>query len=463
MTRSTFSPRGPAGPPTSRDADAGVRPVPRLRAVGSRTLAPSAAGPVTPPTATDAPGGLALFIFCVYAFVLIGRPQDYVAALLPLRLALVGTFLTLAVTVVKHRAGLVQSLHGKQARIYLFFFVVMCAGIPFSIYRRASFDFILLGYTSNLIFFFMFVTHVTTVARLRRVAWVLMVALLLFSLQGMTQGQFSQGRYVTGSQMFDSNDVAFVLVSLMPFAIGFLLGSSRTVTKLMSLAAILLSVLLTLYTGSRGGLLGLATTFVLFLALGMPAVTRFRKAIMLACVVVVAILSLDRINVDRYMTLGSLDNDYNLSDEFGRAQVWERGFRLFLRNPLTGVGVDSFGEAIGSMRARENLTPYWQTAHNSYIQVLTETGIFGAAAFGLLIVTSLATFNRWRRNRSPDAPDLSLFAGVLLIGFIAQLVTAFFLSQAYSVLITLFFALSASLQRMGSQTVETRRPRTHSG
>jgi O-antigen ligase len=410
--------------------------------------------PATPAAALDQPPkGIPFLIFTIYTFILIGRPQDYVAALVPLRLALLFTGLSLLVTVVKMGPEVAAALRVPTARLYLFFYLVLCLGIPFSIYRRASFDFVILGYSANLIFFVLFLTHVRTIAAFRRIAWVLTVALLLFSGQGMLQGEFSHGRYVTGSQMFDPNDVAFVLVSLLPFAIGFLVGAARPLARLTALAALLLGSVLTLYTGSRGGLLGLSTMVLLFLFFRVPSVTRFRKALLIAFIIVVAFASKDRINIERYLTLGNLESDYNLSDEFGRRQVWERGFRLFLAYPLTGVGADTFGEAIGNMRALENLTPYWQTAHNSYIQVLTETGLFGALGFVGLIALSLVGLNRVRRDRAPWATELGLFAGALLVGFVAQLVTAFFLSQAYSVLLTLFFAAAASMRRIVEQPV----------
>jgi hypothetical protein len=66
--------------------------------------------------------------------------------------------------------------------------------------------------------------------------------------------------------------------------------------------------------------------------------------------------------------------------------------------------------------------------------------------FIFLIGKCVKTFNRFRKRREASVEkDFSTMSGILLIGFIAQLVTAFFLSQGYSASFTLFFALSASL------------------
>jgi O-antigen ligase len=131
--------------------------------------------------------------------------------------------------------------------------------------------------------------------------------------------------------------------------------------------------------------------------------------------------------------------------------IWERGVQLFVDDPLTGVGVDNFPMAIGIMRVAESRVPYWQAPHNAYLQVLTETGVFGMAAFLLLIGTSLRTFNRLRRQEPAFADrDLGVLPGLLLIGFVAVLISAIFLSQAYSMFLTLYFAASAALKRIAA-------------
>lgn len=390
-------------------------------------------------------------MFCVFTFVLIARPQDYLPALQPFRLSMLFTILASVVTVLSRSGSgsLGSILRHRETKAYLFFFAVLCAGIPFSLYRRASFEFVLMRYVVNLIFFLLFVTHVNTPRRYKQIALVLGVSAFLFSLVGLLGGEFQSGRFRTLSTMFDSNDVAFVELSLLPFSLFILLGPYRLITRMMALGGVLMGVVLTLFTGSRGGLLGLSISVLLFLVLRITGVSRGRKLVMLAFIAVVAITNADQINMERYTTLGSLEQDYNVTSETGRAQIWSRGFQLFLEQPFLGVGASRFGEALAAMRKEEHLPPEWQTAHNSYLEVLTETGTFGAAAFLCLILTSLSTFNRLRRKAqlSPESlQGLAVLPGVLLIGCVGQLVAATFLSLAYSVAFPLLFAASAALK-----------------
>ena len=123
------------------------------------------------------------------------------------------------------------------------------------------------------------------------------------------------------------------------------------------------------------------------------------------------------------------------------------------------MGVNGFWQAIGTMRADENITPVWQAPHNSYVEILTETGLLGTVPFVLLIATSVKRFNALRRRGgSFTDPDLDLLPGILLVGFVSLLVAAFFLSQAYSLPFTLFFAVAAALTGIAEANTREVRP-----
>ena len=421
------------------------------------TVAPVMLAQRSLPSATEVTRFAAPFhLFCLLTFVIVGRPNDYFLWLVPLRIALVFTVLTVVATLLRWREATPSPFAAKETKLYLCFYAAMVGGIPFAVYRPGAFDYVITQYVVNVAFFLLFLVHVDSVAKLRRVAGVLVLSVFLYTVFGFVSGQFMQGRYFTGSGMFDPNDVAFFEVYLLGFALWVLVGRFGFAMKAVALSTVLSGVLLTLYTASRGGLLGLLAFLLLFLWLHVPTVSKSFKGVLLAILIVGAFANADKINIQRYQTLGSLENDYNLQGDGGRVDTWKRGIRLFLDDPLTGVGVGGFGKAIGEQRLIDGDVPRWQTAHNAYILVLTETGIVGAAAFLLLIVTSVRTFNRLRRvaGSLPDR-ELAVLPGFLLVSFGAQLVAALFLSQAYSMFFTLAFALSAALNRLTANAATT--------
>jgi O-antigen ligase len=392
----------------------------------------------------------AFALFCAYTFVLIGRPQDFVLALIPLRLALLLTVLNvLAAMNAQIAAHRLFAL--KETKLYVFFYCVLVVGIAFAVYRPGTFDRVTQEYIVNVVFFLLFLVHVNSVDRLKRIAVILVFSIFIFTFFGLQNGHFANGRYTTGSNMYDPNDVAFMEVSLLAFALWVMIGRFGLIAKAMALASVIFGILLVLYTASRGGLLGVLTFMVLFLVLRMPRAGKRFKTIMTLALVIGAAANIDKINIDRYMTMTSIEGDYNF-EEGGRIDIWKRGWRIFLEHPITGVGMTGFAKAIGDQRAEENVAARWQTAHSAYILILVETGALGSFAFLLLILRGLSTFNRLRRR--PEAirdPELAALPGLLLVGFGAQLVSAFFLSQAYSMNFTLVFALSAMLNRIAEK------------
>jgi O-antigen ligase len=197
-------------------------------------------------------------------------------------------------------------------------------------------------------------------------------------------------------------------------------------------------------------------TFVLhFLGLRVHKVGKPFKVLLLVGLLAGAYMNLDKLNLERYETLGSLEEDYNFG-EGGRVDNWTRGLRLVAERPLTGVGVASFAAAVGWQRKAENMSTKWSAAHSVYIEILTETGVIGGGAYFLLIFGALRTFDRLRRSSTafPD-PELGILPGLLLVGLGAQMVAGAFLSQAYSMFFTLTFAMSAALNRIAAQTQTT--------
>jgi O-antigen ligase len=413
--------------------------------------------------------GMPFRVFCIYMFILMGRPQDYIPALAPLRLGLLFTGLTALFTIFRDKESGPSPFRHRETKLYFFFFLVMVVTIPFSVYRRGSFEFVVLAYSANVAFFFLFLAHVDTMEKFRKVLFILVLSSLTFTLAGLAKGRFQDGRYYTGSDMFDPNDTAFMEVSFLCFGLCVLLGMHKKSHKVLALVSVIASFVLALFTGSRGGLLGLATIVLAFLALQVPTIRKHHKVSLVVLGAVILAASFSKLNVDRYLTLGDLNNDYNASDEFGRTQIWVRGFRLFLEDPLTGVGVRQFGKAIGDMRMHEgSVIPEWQAPHNSYVETLTETGLFGIAAFLGLIVTCLTTFNFYRRRPELLQPGGSEpMAGVLLIGFMAELVGAMFLTQTYSMTFLLFFVMSAALkqiaERVSTQSLAANRGKANRG
>ena len=390
-------------------------------------------------------------LFCLWAFVLIGRPQDLFIILQPLRPALALTAIVPSLAFLNtHGSGLSNLFKMYGVKRYLLFYFVMILGIPFAYHRKVAFDFIFLTYLINILFFLVFLLEVNSIKRLKTVFFIICLSAFLYSFFGLAKGSFSQGRFFIYGAMFDPNDIAYVLLSLLPLCIFYVVHNEGLLKKVLAIAAIGASIVLIFLTGSRAGIIGLITLFLLILFTKLGRIKWFYKIAFLIIFFTLYFLYEDKINVERYMTLTEIESDYNISDEFGRMQIWKRAYQLITENPLTGVGANCFPMALGYLRQELFLIPEWQAAHNSYIQIITETGLIGFILFFALIASSLKSFLHVKnlKTTTKEGAELKTIGGLLYLGFIVHLITAFFLSQGYSIFFTLFFAFSAVLNNL---------------
>lgn len=395
-----------------------------------------------------------LFLLC--SFVLLARPQDIFTFLQPLRPALVFTGLAAAALLMGGRSqGLAAALSRPESKRYLAFFLVMIAGIPFAYHRGLAFDGVLLGYTVNVVFFILLVSHVTTLQRLKSLAWVMCLATVMYSLVGgLLQGEsIGVGRFQVAGDAFDPNDTAYVLLALFPLCMHFVRFDEGVIKKLVAIAAVCGAIATILLTGSRGGLLALGAVLLILLFTRAGGIGAGAKMFIVLSLALAWYLLGDAINVERYKGLFDLSSDYNVSAQGGRMDLWQRGIELSLEHPLTGVGVDCFAFANHEYRMRIGETfRMWQVPHNSFVQVASEVGLIGFALFVLINLRSVVTFIRASASRSspqtPAARELAGLGGLMLLGFAGLLVSGFFLSQGYSIFSTLYFALAASMERL---------------
>ena len=273
-----------------------------------------------------------------------------------------------------------------------------------------------------------------------------------------TLANFAGGRAVISG--WDSNDIAYSLVTLLPIVLVQRQGRSRVLGALIGAAALLMVVAI-LLTGSRGGVIGLAVAVVAMAAfpLGLNRKGRLKSLSvgatvlrMVPIVMAAAVLwaHLPAATTARIATLENLNEDYNLSAniEESRMLVWRRDIGFAIRRPI--------GYGMGTAPAVDGLAGggHYNTAHNSLVQVFVELGVLGV----ILYVT--AYYRAWRglaavraahrEIPTPESARLSLYARALGIALAGNFAAGFFLSQGYSGLLWMLIAVCVVLVRIGA-------------
>jgi O-antigen ligase len=111
-----------------------------------------------------------------------------------------------------------------------------------------------------------------------------------------------------------------------------------------------------------------------------------------------------------------------------RLAVWSKSWQLFEQHPLSGVGIGNWKivcPGLGLTRTNaEAGEVYYQQPHNDYLWVLTETGVFGLAAY--LLIFALAFWYAVRVLLRRPSQDEAVFVLLMLFAMICYLVDSFF-------------------------------------
>lgn len=265
---------------------------------------------------------------------------------------------------------------------YVFFASLVILAVPLSAYTGLSARY-LLYHLSCMLCVLVIVSTVERGAQLRRLASMASAGLVVVSAYGIVQR--IQGVEVNPSfvdltlnkdmpgrvySMFENpNAFAEVLVLLIPLAIGLLFASKGWGGRLLGLSGALLGSVSILMTYSRASWIGLAVAVLVFLFL-------WKKKILPAVILLglAAIPLLPDSIFNRILTI------FNFSDTStsSRFPLYEAAGRLISERPLQGVGLgsDAVRAAVADLNLYHGKSPFVH-AHNVYLQVWAETGIFG--------------------------------------------------------------------------------------
>jgi O-antigen ligase len=220
----------------------------------------------------------------------------------------------------------------------------------------------------------------------------------------------------------DPNDIGMLFVMVIPFIIYFISKGSFLIKCLMLVA--LFAVGYGIYlTGSRGTQLGAISLIAIYYLVMHAGIKVFIFSAASAPVFAVFLTTLQ----------SNIDESAN-----GRLEAWYAGILMLLSSPLLGIGKGNFIE--------EHL----RTAHNSYILIAAELGIPGYSLWGgALVFTVLTGYLFILKTKSSDSDKISdelkaelSINKTLFFSMIGFMVTAFFLSRTYTVLLFMFLGIT---------------------
>lgn len=243
--------------------------------------------------------------------------------------------------------------------------------------------------------------------------------------------------------MPDANDFAFYLISAVPFAV--MLARRPTRWRHAYSLAVVILLLTTLTTFSRGAIVGLAAMLVVAIALGL---IRMRSVVVGAsalAVAVGAVVYLAPTLVERSLQQKQYIASSNVTSRYSS---WKIAAEVTADHPLLGSGPGGFQINSSRYSAGQADTTHLDVAHEMYLQVSSELGLLGLGAFVTVLAGGILGARRALRRVGTQP-----VAAAVLVSFAGTLVAAAFLSEQYYLPIWLLAAFGATLDPMGRGVV----------
>ncbi|HEV3129189.1 MAG TPA: O-antigen ligase family protein [Solirubrobacteraceae bacterium] len=248
----------------------------------------------------------------------------------------------------------------------------------------------------------------------------------------------------------DPNLQAAGFVAAMFLDVGLLSVYRRPWTRLGLLAAFVLITVAFLETQSRGGLIALGVACLAALIL-FPAQRRRLLGFAAIALVIAAVAAAG--------TPGALSRITDFGGgTSGRSDIWAVATQVFGQHPIVGVGLNNFPvvEPRFSLLHR-NVTratyiaedPY--PVHNTYLQLLAETGVVGLIGFLVFVVACLrAGWLAARRFERLGHKALANLAQATVMGTIGMLAAIFFISDGFDWRLWILLGLGPALLALSS-------------
>jgi len=342
----------------------------------------------------------------------------------------------------------------KQDKILIFFLgVILCSCVVGWIPRCLE---VFEQMAKNVIVYGLIVGLVNSEKKLKILIWVLLIitGILAFN----TVQEFStvntmnldKGRLgaFSGAYFGDSNDFAVMINIMVPFA--FLFGVfGRTIkSRFFSLLILVYFVVAVIASRSRGGFINFGLLMMFLGSIGMKSRKTWQRFISIIFVVVIiggVVAFAPSVFKERASTILDYQNQDTATE---RIENWKLGIKMFISNPIIGVGAGNY-----QMRYRDfgGWRNQWMVAHSMYIDVISELGILGIWCFFLLLHVTFKegkNVGRMLKDNKMDQSFLYIANQGARLSLLAYCIGGLFLSILTYPMLYIVIAINVAAQNL---------------
>jgi O-antigen ligase len=258
----------------------------------------------------------------------------------------------------------------------------------------------------------------------------------------------------------DPNLQAAGFVAAMFLAMGLMTVYRRRAARIGLIAAFALITVAFFATESRGGLLSLIVTTIAAFLLFPDQRRRFLGLVLIASAIAAIFIASNPGSFSRITDFGGGTS--------GRSDIWTVATKVFAQHPLAGVGLNNFEVVeprFALLHRNVSRVTYIaekpDPAHNSYLQLLADTGVIGLLGFLVIVLASLrATWLAARVFERKGQRDYAHLSRAALMGTVGMLTAIFFITDGDDWRLWLLLGLGPALLAMAGRTPDLNRARS---
>lgn len=305
----------------------------------------------------------------------------------------------------------------------------------FNEYHFFDVDFVFIKFIKIFLIFFISVCLIDSIKKAKYLSFVLVLSTCyliywanLQYLSGKVLGRL-HGPVGLGISIYnDENIFAMLFVVGIPFVFYFGSSLSRWYVKYCLWLFIPFGWHAIFLTGSRGGLIALMVTTAIVAA---RLNNRWLKIALIPALLIAFLWQGGSIMKQRSHTITQYERDQSAIE---RIEAWSAAIKMVAKHPITGVGLASMGQAYPFFSSYPDV----RIAHNTFLQLCAENGIF--SGFSYLFIIFYSILRLWNGsfsslgNSSSDVLVLYYLNEALLTSIIGFFVCSIFLSlQEYEI------------------------------
>jgi len=375
-----------------------------------------------------------------------GRPQDGVPVLGALQFSMI-SLICLGIQLAKSK---VPKFTDRMTKLFVVLLVFMVFHIPFALnnfwafHTARSMALTFIGYLGV-------ITFVDSPKIFKNLIDVWLAIHTFLAIWGLMHGGTGIGGWIG-----DENDLCLALNMVLPYAYFRTFSDDNLAKKILHSGMVVLFLAATMSTFSRGGFLGLV-------AVGLYCWFRSSRKIISGLVILLFALFAFNFAPEGYWEeMSTIQKEY--SDEMhgtgsDRKYSWDIGWKMFLANPIFGVGQGNFPWQFSKYEGESSFDGRsfgGRAAHSLYYTLMPELGLLGVFLFlGLnyYFYKDLAKVRRiWNEKRKQtdgaDARFLIYSACSLEASLIGFLVSGYFISVLYYPCFWILMGFAVALRKV---------------